>query len=72
MSEHGLLDYFIKMIISELGPIGLLVIGLYWVLGQHLKKICKSIETINHNSTKMMEIIERCSDRICDKIDGKN
>jgi len=72
MSEHGILDWTLKMVINELGPIGLLIIGLYWILGQHLKKISKSIEIINHNTTKMAEIIERCTDRICDKLNGKN
>jgi len=72
MDEHGLLDWILKMVINELGPVGLLIVGLYWVLGQHLKKICRHIETINHNSTKVIELIERCADRICDKIDGKN
>lgn len=67
-----MIDAFIKAIINELGPIGLLILGLYWVLGQHLKKISNCIERINHNTTKMIEIVERCTDRICDKLDGKN
>jgi hypothetical protein len=66
-----MIDYILKMIINELGPIGLLVLGLYWILGQHLKRISKSIATINHNTTKLIEIVERCTDRICDKINGK-
>ncbi len=67
-----MIDAFLKMIINELGPIGLLIIGLYWILGQHLKKISQCIERINHNTTKMIEIVERSTDRICDKINGKN
>ncbi len=67
-----MIDTFLKTIINELGPIGLLIVGLYLVLGQHLKKISNCIERINHNTTKMIEIVERCADRICDKIDGKN
>lgn len=67
-----LIEYFTKAIVDELGPIGLLILGLYWVLGQHLKKISNCIERINHNTTKMIEIVERCTDRICDKINGKN
>ena len=60
------------LLIEELGPVGLLVIGLYWVLGQHLKKISSSIQQINHNTTKIAEIVERCTDRICDRLNGKN
>jgi hypothetical protein len=72
MSEHGLIGWVLKVMINELGPIGLLVVGLYWVLGQHLKKISNCIEKVNHNTTKLAEIIEHCTNRICDKIDGKN
>ncbi len=67
-----MIDAFLKAIVNELGPLGLLIIGLYWVLGKHLKKISNCIERINHNTTKMIEIVERCADRICDKLDGKN
>jgi hypothetical protein len=72
MSEYKILDWIVKTIINELGPIGLLIVGLYWILGKHLKKISKSIEKINHNTTKMIEVIERNADRICEKINGKN
>ena len=67
-----MIDAFLKTIVNELGPVGLLILGLYWVLGQHLKKISRCIENINHNTTKTIEVVERCSDRICDKINGKN
>jgi len=60
------------LLIEELGPVGLLIVGLYWVLGQHLKKISNCVENINHNTTKMTELMQHCSDRICDSIDGKN
>ena len=64
-----MIEYILKIVVSELGPIGLLVIGLYWVLGQHLQKISRCIEKINHNTTKLAEIVERCADRVCDKLD---
>jgi hypothetical protein len=66
-----MIEAFLKMVVNELGPIGLLIIGLYWVLGQHLQKISTCIERINHNTTKLAEIIDRCADRICDKIETK-
>jgi len=67
-----MIESFFKSIIDNLGVVGLLVVGLYVVLGQYLKKISDGVTTINHNSTKIAEIIERCADRICDKLDGKN
>ncbi len=67
-----MIDSFLKAVVNELGPIGLLIIGLYWVLGQHLKKISTCIERINHNSTKLIEVMEHSTNRICDKLDGKN
>lgn len=67
-----MIDTFLKVIVSELGPTGLLIIGVYYVLGQHLKKISRCIEQINHNTTKLTEIVERCTDRICDKIESNH
>jgi len=72
MSEHSFIEYVLKLIVSELGPVGLLVIGLYYVLGQHMKKISRCLEQINHNSNKIIEVLEHCVDRICDKLNGKN
>jgi hypothetical protein len=67
-----MIETFLKLMINELGPVGLLIIGLYFVLGRHLQKICRHIQIMNHNSEKILEAIERSTDRLCDKINGKN
>lgn len=59
------------LIIQELGPVGLLIVGLYLVLGKHLKKICRHIEVINSEMKTLNSTITSCADRICDKINGK-
>jgi len=67
-----MIEKFLQQIIAEFGPVGVLLLGIFWIFGRHLGKICDHIETLNHNSTKLLEVVERCADRICDKIDGKN
>ena len=65
-----MIEKFFIAIINNLGAVGLLIVGLYIVLGRYLKIISEALTTVNHNSTKIAEVIERCADRICDKIDG--
>jgi len=67
-----MIEKFMILIIQELGPVGLLIVGLYFILGKHMKKMCGHIETMNHNSTKLLEKFDSGIDRICDKLDGKN
>ena len=50
-----MIEYFINVIVKELGPVGILVIGLYLLLGrplinatEHLKDINNELETINN------------------------
>ena len=66
-----MIEKFMILMIQELGPTGLLIIGLYLILGKHIKKLTTHVATMNHNSTKMIEIVERCADRICDKLDKR-
>jgi len=42
-----MIEKIMILIIQELGPTGLLICGLYLILGKHLKKISKHIEIIN-------------------------
>ena len=65
-----MIEKFFIAIINNSGAVGLLIVGLYIVLGRYLKIISEALTTVNHNSTKIAEVIERCADRICDKIDG--
>jgi len=67
-----MIEKFCIQIIQQLGPTGLLIVGLYFVLGKHMSKIAGHIETLNHNSTKLVEKMDSAVDRICDKLDGKN
>ena len=67
-----MIEKFLIQIIQQLGPTGLLIVGLYFILGKHLSKIAGHIETMNHNSTKLVEKLDTAIDRICDKLDGKN
>lgn len=67
-----MIEKWLTCIIHEFGPTGVLIIGLYFLFYQGLKKIAGHIETLNHNSTKLVEKFDTAVDRICDKLDGKN
>lgn len=67
-----MIEKFCIQVINQLGATGLLIVGLYFVLGKHLNKIAGHIETMNHNSAKLVEKMDTAVDRICDKLDGKN
>ncbi len=47
------------LIIEELGPTGLLVVGLYIVLGKPLRKIADHVATINGEGAKIIELLNR-------------
>jgi len=66
-----MIDTFLKAIVNELGPIGLLIVGLYFILGKHIEKISRHIEVINSEIGKINETFKACTDRICDKLDKK-
>jgi len=51
-------DQFLQAIIKELGPTGLLILGLYWIIGKNLEKMSNYIETINHNSTEIKDLLK--------------
>ncbi|MFA5150642.1 MAG: hypothetical protein WC433_07020 [Candidatus Omnitrophota bacterium] len=67
-----MIEKWMTCIIHEFGPTGLLIVGLYFLFYAGLKKIAGHIETLNHNSTKLVEKFDTAVDRICDKLDGKN
>lgn len=67
-----MIEKWLQSIVHEFGPTGVLIIGLYFVFTRSMNKIAGHIETMNHNSTKLLEKIDTAVDRICDKIDGKN
>jgi len=67
-----MIEKFMATIVHEFGPTGLLIVGLYFLFYAGLNKIAGHIETLNHNSTKLVEKFDSAVDRICDKLDGKN
>ena len=67
-----MIEKFMMCIVQEFGPTGLLIIGLYFLFNKHMGKIAGHIETLNHNSTKLVEKFDSAVDRICDRLDGKN
>lgn len=58
-----MIEEIVTLIIKELGPAGLLICGLYFLLGKHLQKMCGHIETINHElgeiKSLMVKIYEK-------------
>ena len=54
-----MIEKFCILIIEELGPTGLLVVGLYIVLGKPLKKIADHVAIINGEGTKIIELLNR-------------
>jgi hypothetical protein len=53
-----MIEQFMTLIIKELGPTGLLILGLYWLVGKSIKDIASHIKTINHNSTEIKDILK--------------
>ena len=66
-----MIEKFFTAIVQEFGPTGLLILGLYWLFEKHLSRIAGHLETLNHNSTKLVEKIDCIADRICDKLDKR-
>lgn len=48
----------LEAIINELGPTGLLVIGLYFILYRPLTSMSKSLHTINHELNAILTILK--------------
>lgn len=53
-----MIDKIVLLIIQDLGPTGLLVVGLYFVIGQHLKKMGQHLEVINKEVGEIRDIIK--------------
>jgi hypothetical protein len=48
----------LEAIVNELGPTGLLVIGLYFLLYKPLTKMSRSLSTINHELGAILTILK--------------
>lgn len=58
----------IETIISELGPTGLLICGLYFIGGKHMDTIDRHIKKINEQLDSLIDALHR----LADKQNGKN
>jgi len=54
-----MIEKIIQEIIRELGPTGILICGLYWVLGRYLKRMLVHIENINEEIKGIMLVLDR-------------
>jgi hypothetical protein len=48
----------LEAIVNELGPTGLLVIGLYFILYKPLTKMARSLGVINHELGEVIRILK--------------
>jgi len=53
-----MIEQFLDSLVNELGATGLLVIGLYWILGQPLKAMAKSLKVINGEIGQIRDLIK--------------
>ena len=58
-----MLQNFIENIIKDLGPTGLLVIGLYFALGRPLTKMAKHLSRINDEIGQIITLLNRMDAR---------
>ena len=63
MVEQGIC----QQIINELGPVGLLVAGLYWIIGKQLAEIAKHIAKINDETGQIVEVLKEIRGKECGK-----
>ena len=54
-----MIERFCEKLIAELGTNGILIIGLYWLLYNPLKKIAGHLEIINKELGEIRDIIKR-------------
>jgi hypothetical protein len=53
-----MIEKFMTMIIQELGPTGLLILGMYWIFQKHLKCMCDHIIVMNHEMGEIRDLIK--------------
>ena len=51
------------LMIQELGPTGLLILGMYWLFQKHLRCMCDHITTMNHEMGEIRDIIKEYTSR---------
>jgi hypothetical protein len=55
---------FFTTIVNELGPTGLLVIGLYFLLYRPMKSMAGSLLMINHELGYILAILKKSSEKL--------
>jgi len=53
-----MIEKVITEIINDLGPTGLLIIGVYYVAGKHMAQIAKHIKTINEELGEIRDLLK--------------
>ena len=53
-----MIEQICEQIIHELGPTGLLIVGIYCVAGKHILKMAKHIETINAELGEIRDLLK--------------
>lgn len=53
-----MIEEIVVIIVKELGPVGLLVVGLYLVLARPLRAMAYSLSVINHEIGEIIKIIK--------------
>lgn len=65
-------ETIVTKIIADLGPTGLLIVGLYFYLARPLEQIVKQLEIINKDTLPSKDVIIDCTEKICEHINGKD
>lgn len=63
-----MIEHFCQQIVRDLGPTGLLVLGLYWALGRPLSRMARHLSKINDEIGEVIKLLIR----IEAKKNGKN
>jgi hypothetical protein len=58
-----MIEKFMILMIQELGPTGLLILGMYWLFQKHLRCMCDHITTMNHEMGEIRDIIKEYTSR---------
>lgn len=53
-----MIEKFMILMIHELGPTGLLILGMYWLFNKHLTCMSSHITTMNHEMGEIRDIIK--------------
>ena len=53
-----MIETLLILLIKELGPVGVLVVGIFWIQYRATKKICNSLHQINHKITEVNHTLQ--------------